>query len=72
MKWTDKKYYREEKRRERIRAMLDWHPYFALFPIAIPEREYDSIVVPAHKVWLEYVERRYDNGWKFRTRRIDN
>ena len=67
MKWINRKHYRKIKAQERERRKHHWHKWYAWLPVPIEETRHDGIVVPAHYVWLEYVERRRYDKWKYRT-----
>jgi hypothetical protein len=58
MKWQAAKYSRKDRKKLLVRSRNTWHRRFAWRPIAIPERDYDGIVVPRHWVWLERVARK--------------
>jgi hypothetical protein len=59
MKWKNHSYYNQLKHEHFRRGRFFWHRKFAWRPIAIPEVKYDHTVIPAHYVWLEYVEAVY-------------
>lgn len=52
----------------RRRRLLDWHAYFAWYPVTIEEAKYEGILVPTHRVWLEYVDRKLNDDQWFRYR----
>ncbi len=63
MKWINRRYYRRKRREERRKPKSwefcrEWHPWYAWRPVPIPEREVGGLIIPAHYVWLECVNRR--------------
>lgn len=67
MKWIPRSYKKRQKRARETK----WHRIYALVPRRIREARYDSVMVPEHCVWMEYVARRRipfdDNCWEYRT-----
>lgn len=47
-----------QRRKERYERLQQWHPWFAWRPIRLKGAKRDSIDVPDHRVWLEWIERR--------------
>jgi hypothetical protein len=75
MKWVTRK-ERKNLRRERAK---EWHRYFVWAkPVTIYRAKHCDMIVPEHRVWMAYVERRWnvdkcqpvEHGfWEYRTAR---
>lgn len=59
MKWIAPAQYRADYRA----GLQTWHRWFAWRPAFIRAHIFDGIQVPAHFVWLEYVDRKFDGAW---------
>ncbi len=57
--WTER---RHDKRFIKRASMAEWHRRYAWLPKAIPQCEYEGVVVPRHFVWLEYYDFRRKHG----------
>lgn len=53
MKWKNHGHYRQRRLANASKGKHFWHKRFAWYPVSIPETKHDSVVVPAHYVWLE-------------------
>jgi hypothetical protein len=54
-------------------AKNHWHRWWAWRPVRIAETRHDNIVVPAHYVWLDYVDtkRAFICWYRYRSNTLD-